>query len=87
MQLYQNQKILTQVAGHNQEIVKLLPPLIITEEEVDRLINAFDSVLDKCKRFPGPVWSVGKQLAGAAAKQRFNAFTKKGAASLTGSAE
>ncbi len=69
MQLYKEHNILTQVAGHNQEIVKLLPPLIMTEAEVDAIINALDSVLDQCRKFPGPVWSVGKQLVGAAAKQ------------------
>ncbi|RJP19237.1 MAG: aspartate aminotransferase family protein [Candidatus Omnitrophota bacterium] len=72
MQLYDRHHILTQVAGHHQEVVKLLPPFIITDEEVDRLITAFDAVLDECRKFPGPVWSVGKQLTVAAAKQRFS---------------
>lgn len=69
MQLYKEHRILTQVAGHHQEVVKLLPPLIATEEEIDALIIALDRVLDDCRKFPGPVWSVGKQLLGAAAKQ------------------
>ncbi len=69
IQLYNEHNILTQVTGHNQEIVKLLPPLIMTEVEVDAIINALDSVLDQCRKFPGSVWSVGKQLVGAAAKQ------------------
>ncbi len=75
MQLYASQNILTQVAGHNQEIIKFLPPLIISDEEVDRIIEALDQVMDECKRFPGPVWTVGKQLAGAAAKQHL--FSRK----------
>lgn len=69
MQLYKDHKILTQVAGHHQEIIKLIPPLNMTEEEVHMIINAFDAVMTQCASFPGPVWSVGKQLAGAAAKQ------------------
>lgn len=69
MQLYKDHHLLTQVAGHHQEVVKLLPPLIATEEEVDWIVSAFDKVLDECRKFPGPVWSVGKQLVGAAAKQ------------------
>ena len=72
MQLYANRKILTQVSGHHQEIVKLLPPLILTESEVDRIVEAFDGVLEACRKFPGPVWSVGKQLAVAAAKQHWS---------------
>ncbi|HOJ59833.1 MAG TPA: aspartate aminotransferase family protein [bacterium] len=69
MRLYQTHHILTQVAGHHQEVVKFLPPFIITDEEVDRLVSALDEVLQECSRFPGPVWSVGKQLAGAAVRQ------------------
>ncbi len=72
MQLYDKHHILTQVAGHHQEVVKLLPPFIITKEEVDQILSAFDAVLNECRKFPGPVWSVGKQLAVAAAKQRFS---------------
>ncbi len=69
MQLFKNHNILSQVAGHHQEIVKFLPPFISSEDELDHLVNALDSVLNECRRFPGPLWSVGKQLAGAAAKQ------------------
>ncbi|MEW6237276.1 MAG: aspartate aminotransferase family protein [Candidatus Omnitrophota bacterium] len=69
MQLYDKHNILTQVAGHHQEVVKLLPPFVMREEEADRLVSALDAVLIECRRFPGPIWSVGKQLAGAAAKQ------------------
>jgi len=71
MQLYDRHRILTQVAGHHQEIVKMLPPFILSEDEVDHLISAVDEVLNQCRRFPGPIWTVGKQLAGAAARQRF----------------
>ncbi|MFB3788122.1 MAG: aspartate aminotransferase family protein [bacterium] len=70
MRLYQTHRILTQVAGHHQEVVKFLPPFIITDEEVDRIVSALDEVMRECSRFPGPVWSVGKQLAGAAVRQR-----------------
>ncbi|MGC9326271.1 MAG: aspartate aminotransferase family protein [Candidatus Hinthialibacter sp.] len=73
MQLYKDHHILTQVAGHHQEIVKLLPPLIITEEEVDAILAALDAVLEECRKFPGPVWSVGRQLLSAAAKQTWYA--------------
>lgn len=69
MLLYKEHHLLTQVAGHHQEVVKLLPPLIAKEEEIDAIVTAFDHVLDECRKFPGPVWTVGKQLVGAAAKQ------------------
>lgn len=69
MQLFAEHDILTQVAGHHQEVIKFLPPYIITDDEVDRIVTAMDRVLEECRRFPGPVWSVGKQLASAAARQ------------------
>ena len=73
MGLYRDHQILSQVAGHRQEVVKMLPPIISTEAEIDHIVDAFDKVLESCKSFPGPVWTVGKQLASAAAKQKLMA--------------
>ena len=55
--------ILAQVAGHHLDIIKLLPSLVINEQDVDRLVVAFDRVMGDCHRFPGPVWEVAKRLA------------------------
>ncbi|MBD3266907.1 aminotransferase class III-fold pyridoxal phosphate-dependent enzyme [bacterium] len=71
MELYRKHKILTQVAGHHQEVVKLLPPFVISNEQIDHIIQAFTDILEECRSFPGPIWSVGKQLAGVAARQQF----------------
>lgn len=79
MQLYKTHHILTQVAGHHQEVIKLIPPLIMTEDEVYMIINALDAVMMDCASFPGPVWSVGKHLAGTAAKQHLLKRTKQSA--------
>lgn len=53
--LLSKHRILTQVAGHNMDVIKILPPLIISEKEVDYFVNAFDSALTACRRFPGPL--------------------------------
>lgn len=63
-------RILTQVAGHNVDIVKLLPPLIIDDTHVERFLTAFESVMKECHRFPGNAWSIGKKLAAEALKAR-----------------
>lgn len=68
--LIKDHRILTQVAGHNVDIIKLLPPLIIDETHVSRFLNAFDRVVSECHRFPGSAWRIGKDLAAAAAKSR-----------------
>jgi acetylornithine/succinyldiaminopimelate/putrescine aminotransferase len=63
-------KILTQVAGHNVDIVKILPPLIINESHVERFLNAFEQVMKECHKFPGSAWTIGKKLAAEALRAR-----------------
>ncbi len=60
--LLSHHRILTQVAGHNMDVVKILPPLIIGEKEVERFVTALDAVLEDCKKFPGPMWELGKNF-------------------------
>ncbi len=61
-QLLAKHRILTQVAGHGMDVVKILPPLIIGEKEIDLFVNALDSTLDECRRFPGPMWGIGNNF-------------------------
>jgi ornithine--oxo-acid transaminase len=68
--LFKDHKILSQVAGHGLHVVKLLPPLLITEADCDRIIGSFDQVIAAAHRVPGAVWSLGKTLAGHAMKAR-----------------
>jgi ornithine--oxo-acid transaminase len=50
--------IITQVAGHHIDVVKLLPPLVIGEKDVQWFLNAFEAVLVQMHEFPGPAWGV-----------------------------
>jgi ornithine--oxo-acid transaminase len=50
--------IITQVAGHHVDVIKLLPPLVITEPDVQWFLGAFEDVLNQMHRFPGPAWDV-----------------------------
>jgi acetylornithine/succinyldiaminopimelate/putrescine aminotransferase len=61
-QLLSKHRILTQVAGHAMDVVKILPPLIIREREVDMFVNALDDVLTECRKFPGPMWELGNNF-------------------------
>lgn len=65
MPLMAKHKILTQVSGHEQTIVKILPPLIINKSHADRFVAALDSVLENCGQIAGPLWDMGKRLAKA----------------------
>jgi ornithine--oxo-acid transaminase len=61
--LMRDHKILTQTSGHHQDIVKLLPPLVASKEDIDYFLTSFESVLQKAHTFPGGVWDLGKTLA------------------------
>ncbi len=61
--LLSQHRVLTQVAGHHMDVIKILPPLIITEVEVDRFVRALDQTLDECQRFPGPMLELAKNFA------------------------
>jgi ornithine--oxo-acid transaminase len=50
--------ILTQVAGHQIDVIKLIPPLVINEEDVKWFLTAFEDVLVQLHKFPGPAWDV-----------------------------
>src|SRR3954447_10780457 len=63
-------RILTQVAGHAMDVMKILPPLIIGEREVDMFVNALDDVLTECRKFPGPMWELGNNFVRAALGSR-----------------
>lgn len=58
--------ILAQVAGHHLDVIKLLPSLVINEDDVAHIVRSFDQVMAAAHRFPGPVWEIGKRLAGSA---------------------
>lgn len=60
--LFAKHRVLTQVAGHGMDVIKILPPLISGEREIDYFVNALDSVLKECRSFPGPIWELGTNL-------------------------
>lgn len=60
--LLQKHRILTQVSGDHLEVIKLIPPLIITEREVDRFVEAFTEVMDDAHRGSGLMWDFGRTL-------------------------
>src|ERR1043165_6324715 len=61
-QMLSKHRILTQVAGHAMDVLKILPPLIIGESEVNLFVTALDDVLTECRKFPGPMWEIGQNF-------------------------
>jgi acetylornithine/succinyldiaminopimelate/putrescine aminotransferase len=62
MALMREHRILTQVAGPEVNIIKLLPPLIIGDEEVEMIVGAFDAVMAEAANVGGRVWSQSVHL-------------------------
>jgi ornithine--oxo-acid transaminase len=68
--LFKEHKILCQVAGHASHTIKLLPALVINDEDCDHILRAFDNVIADSHRVPGAVWSLGKTLVDHAMRAR-----------------
>src|SRR6476469_3425974 len=68
--LLKEHRILSQVAGHGNHTIKLLPPLIITDEDCDWIERSFEAVITDAHRVPGAIWSLGKTLVENAARAR-----------------
>ncbi|MBT7097033.1 hypothetical protein HN937_06635 [Candidatus Poribacteria bacterium] len=61
MHLMDKHHILTQVAGHQVDIIKLIPPLTITEEDVETFVKALDATLEDCS-VSGSMLEMSKNL-------------------------
>jgi len=67
--LFKEQHILTQVAGHGMNVVKLLPPLNLTQKDRDHIVRSFDKTIADTHKISGAIWDLGKNLAGHALKK------------------
>ncbi|MFJ5709349.1 MULTISPECIES: aspartate aminotransferase family protein [unclassified Streptomyces] len=68
--LLQRHRILTQVSGDHLEVIKLIPPLVIDEADVDRFVTAFTAVMEDAHGGGGLLWDFGKTLVKQAVAQR-----------------
>src|SRR2546423_10666795 len=50
--LFSEHAILAQVAGHRLNVVKALPPLVVTEEDLELFAQALEDVVAKAERMP-----------------------------------
>lgn len=61
--LFDDHRILSQVAGHAIDVVKFLPPLTIDDNDLKWFLDGFEQVMVNLHKFPGPVWEVLKKLS------------------------
>jgi ornithine--oxo-acid transaminase len=68
--LFQKHRILSQTSGHDQAVIKFLPPLVIGDAERQTIARAVDDVLGDTEQIGGAIWSFGKTLARAALRTK-----------------
>lgn len=50
--LFAEHHILAQVAGHRINVIKAIPPLVLSEEDVDRFADALEQTIRRAERIP-----------------------------------
>jgi ornithine--oxo-acid transaminase len=50
--LFTDHRVLIQVAGHNMNVVRAMPPLVLSEEDVDWFADALDAVVARAQKMP-----------------------------------
>jgi ornithine--oxo-acid transaminase len=61
--LLQKHRILAQVAGYHTEVIKFLPPMTVTKEDMDWFLGAMREIFEDVQRFPGAAWETVSGLA------------------------
>jgi ornithine--oxo-acid transaminase len=70
--LLQHQRILAQVAGHELPVIKLMPPLVVSETDLDWIENGFAEVIRDSQSL-GSMFDLGRTLAAHALRARAGA--------------
>jgi acetylornithine/succinyldiaminopimelate/putrescine aminotransferase len=75
--LFHRYSILTQVAADNVNVIKLLPPLIAGQEEVDLFVDALDELLTDAEKGSGWLMDFGVTMARGALKRTRSSSSAK----------
>ena len=70
--LHRDHGVITMAAGKN-DVIKLLPPLTLSEEDAARFLDALDAVLADCQGHTSKNWGVVRDIAVAAISRRSGA--------------
>lgn len=74
-------RVLTLVAGHNMDVIKILPPLTIGEKEIDRFVEALDATLTALRSPVGPIVELTRNTMRQKLQQRKGEKRRKALAS------
>jgi ornithine--oxo-acid transaminase len=67
--LHRDHGVITMAAGKN-DVIKLLPPLTLSEQEARSFLSALDAVLADCGGAGGKNWAVVREIATATLRRR-----------------
>ena len=62
--LFSEHRILSQVAGHRMAVLKVLPPLVLTEQDVDDFVDALTATIKRAQRMPSSLTRFALTAAG-----------------------
>jgi ornithine--oxo-acid transaminase len=64
--LFRDHRILSQVAGHGLNVLKAIPPLVVTEEDLDWFVSALEETIARAEKMPRALVRFALQAARAA---------------------
>jgi ornithine--oxo-acid transaminase len=62
--LFAEHKILSQVAGHNMAVLKVLPPLVLSDDDLDEFVEALSATVRRAQRMPSSLTRFALTAAG-----------------------
>ncbi|MGB2876324.1 MAG: aspartate aminotransferase family protein [Gaiellaceae bacterium] len=70
--LFRDHRILSQVAGHGLNVIKAIPPLVITEEDLEWFVSALEETIARAEKMPRALvrFALGAARAGRGARRR-----------------
>ncbi len=78
MPLLSRHRVLTQVTGSTDPIIRLMPPYVISDDDIRWFADALDDVLARSHRLPGPMLEMGRNVMRA----KLHARRGRGAATV-----
>jgi ornithine--oxo-acid transaminase len=68
--LFTKRHILTQVAGHDMAVMRILPPLVVTDEDVEEFASALRATIKSAQRMPASLTKFALTAAAAGVRSR-----------------
>jgi ornithine--oxo-acid transaminase len=68
--LFRDHRILSQVAGHGLNVLKAIPPLVVTEDDLDWFVSALEETIARAEKMPRALVRFALQAARAGGTPR-----------------